>query len=475
MAVKIKQKIRARIAPSPTGYLHIGTARTALFNWLFAKKYNGTFILRIEDTDLERSDAKYEKDIVDSLKWLGLDWDEGPFVNGAYGSYRQSERLDIYEKYLKKLLEENLAYYCFCAKELLEEERKAMLASGLASKYSGRCRALAAAEIKKKLDNKESHVIRFKVPEATLSFKDLIRGQISFDTALMGDIAIAKDLRTPLYNFAVVVDDYEMEISHVIRGEDHIANTPKQILLQKALGFSRPEYGHLPLILDPDRSKISKRYSATSIKEYREAGYLPDAMVNFMALLGWHPKEEKEILGREELIQKFELERVQKAGAVFNVEKLNWINSQYIKAMSDEELAKILQTSNLKIISLVKERMKKLSDFGELAGFLLKLPDYSADLLIWKSTPANVILGNLQEASKIFSQTDDKDFNQIKLFQIFRPLAQKTGNGEIFWPLRVALSGLKTSPGPLEIAETLGKNEALDRVAVAIKKLQEFK
>src|SRR3989338_1267749 len=304
MVSKLKQSIRVRIAPSPTGFLHIGTARTALFNWLFAKKEGGLFVLRVEDTDLERSDSKYERDIIENLEWLGLVWDEGPLAapenkigelpfssqspkyKGDFGPYRQSERLDVYEKHLKKLLDENLAYYCYCSKEELEAERQSMLAQGLPPRYSGKCRA-------KPKSGENLQLIRFKVSEAKLSFTDLIRGKIAFDTSLIGDIAIAKDLKSPLYNFAVVIDDYEMKISHVIRGEDHIANTPKQILLQKALGFSLPQYAHLPLILDSDRSKMSKRYLATSIKDYRDQGYLPEALVNFMALLGWHPAPEK--------------------------------------------------------------------------------------------------------------------------------------------------------------------------------------
>ena len=282
-------KVRVRLAPSPTGYLHIGTARTALFNYLFAKKHEGQFILRVEDTDIERSEKKYEKDIMDGLRWLGLEWDEGPveaategqlLVNqykGDFGPYRQSGRTAIYEKYLKKLLDEGHAYYCYCTKEELEAERQAMLSQGLAPKYSGRCRN------GKPSDANDPQIIRFKVPDVRVSFRDMIRGEISFNAGLIGDIAIAKNLQTPLYNFVVVIDDHEMEITHVIRGEDHINNTPKQILFMEALGFSRPHYAHLPLILDPDRSKMSKRYSATAIQEYRNQGYLPEAVINFLA------------------------------------------------------------------------------------------------------------------------------------------------------------------------------------------------
>ncbi|OGY62366.1 MAG: glutamate--tRNA ligase [Candidatus Harrisonbacteria bacterium RIFCSPHIGHO2_01_FULL_44_13] len=487
MLSKLKQPIRVRIAPSPTGFLHIGTARTALFNWLFAKKYGGAFVLRIEDTDLERSDSKYETDIIESLKWLGLEWDEGPLdadqrglnadsrgkFTGEFGPYRQSERLEIYEKYIKKLLDEKLAYYCYCDKEELEAERQALLAQGFPPKYSGKCRSTSSRQVRLASKHQgKPQVIRFIVPEIKLTFKDLIRGDISFDTGLIGDIAIAKDLHTPLYNFAVVIDDFEMKISHVIRGEDHIANTPKQILIQKALGFSQPEYAHLPLILDPDRSKMSKRYSATSINEYKKEGYLSEALINFMVLLGWHPQDDKEIMSREELIEKFDLGRTQKAGAVFNVAKLEWINGQYIKSLTDEQLFERLEdfgvdTKNLperqflKIIALIKERMKTLSEFNSLADFFFKLPDYSPRLLIWKNASQEKILKNLE---MVLALVPDK--------QKITALAEKEGRGEVLWPLRVALSGKEFSPGPLEIMDALGEKETIQRIAAAIQKLK---
>lgn len=444
-----KEKIRVRIAPSPTGYLHIGTARTALFNYLFAKKNDGKFVLRIEDTDLERSDLKYEKDIIEGMKWLGLEWDEGPI--------RQSDRLDIYEKYINQLLEVGDAYYCSCSKEELEKERQALLSQGFAPKYSGKCRDLKLTS---------GQVIRFKISEIKINFTDLIRGDISFDASLIGDIVIAKNARTPLYNFAVVVDDAEMKISHVIRGEDHIANAPKQILLQKALGFDQPHYAHLPLILDPDRSKMSKRHSATSVQEYKEAGYLPEALVNFMALLGWHPTDDKEIMSLKEIIEKFQLERVQKAGAVFNIEKLDWLNAQYIKNLSEKELAKLLDlkatTTNLKIVALNKDRMKKLSDFKELSVFLFKLPEYPSELLVWKGSSQKETLENLKLLEELIQKKKEKQI---------MALAEEKGKGNILWPLRVALSGQDKSPGPLEILDALGREEAVKRIDTAIKKL----
>ncbi len=494
-----KNPVRVRIAPSPTGPLHLGTARTALFNWLFAKKHGGKFIVRIEDTDLERSDPKFEKDILEGLRWLGLDWDEGPDKEGEYGHYRQSERSDSHEKYIRQLLDRNLAYYCFCTKEQLEEERQAMLAQGQPPKYSGRCKKLSAEETSQKLEN-ESSIIRFKVSEIKIAFNDMIRGKITFDASLIGDIAIAKypppsaptgggGRRTaaPLYNFAVVIDDHEMAISHVIRGEDHIANTPKQILIQEALGFERPEYAHLPLLLSPDRSKLSKRYLETSIDDYRREGYLPEALINFLALLGWHPAPEKdpttgkvierEIFSKEGLVEVFDLKRVQKQGAAFNIEKLDWLNNHYIKSTDDKQLLKYLKTFVPKkwlssaggeeklaaILEIEKERMKKLSDFSKLAGFLIELPEYKADLLIWKNTPREKILANLQTLETMLKEKAAE--NAIMQF------AEKEGRGQVLWPLRVALSGSMASPGPFEIMKVIGREESVKRIQTAVKKL----
>lgn len=506
-----QKPVRVRIAPSPTGPLHLGTARTALFNWLFARKYGGSFIVRIEDTDLERSDYQYEKDILEGLEWLGLEWDEGPSLAtatqgkpsrayiGDYGPYRQSERLDIYEKYIKQLLDRGLAYRCFCTKEQLEAERQAMLAQGYPPKYSGRCRQLSPGEAAARLKNEPS-IIRFCVPEKKISFTDLIRGKITFDSGLIGDIAIAKNERTPLYNFAVVVDDETMNISHVIRGEDHIANTPKQILIQEALGFERPHYAHLPLILSPDRSKLSKRFIETSVNDYRKDGYLPEAMINFMALLGWHPAPEKdeatgrifeqEIFSKTELIKAFDLKRVQKQGAIFNIEKLNWLNGQYIKTADNVLLAERLRGFTptgwrkekvMAILEIEKERMKKLTDFAELAGFFFKLPDYEAQLLLWKETPREKILENLRAIEKILALPKPPAKRRLKekisenLTEAetkIMELADKAGRGEVLWPLRAALSGKSASPGPFEILKILGRKEALERIRIAIKKLE---
>ncbi len=480
MPTENKREVRVRIAPSPTGPLHFGTARTALFNWLFAKSAGGAFILRIEDTDLERSDAKYEEEIIAGLRWLGIEWDEGPV--------RQSDRLEVYEKHLKRLLDEGKAYHCYCTKEDLEEERQAMMAQGLAPKYSGRCRNRKAS------GGASPQLIRFRMPETAVSFKDMIRGKITFDAALFGDIAIAKNLRAPLYNFAAVVDDHEMRISHVIRGEDHIPNTPKQLLLQDALGFAHPEYGHLPLILSADRSKMSKRYAETSLLAYRENGYMPEAMFNFMALMGWHPApergsvrdtpaQEKEIFTRDELIKAFDIKRVQKAGAVFNQEKLDWLNAQYIRTLGDAELAEHLQPLLAarglkwdkkllaKVVAIERSRAKTLADIITNGELYFSLPDYDAKLLVWQSASFADIRERLIRLLEILQDVPEKEFTVPALTATLMPYAEEKGRGAVLWPFRVALSGRQASPGPFELAAALGKEETLRRLGLALQKL----
>ncbi len=463
-------EVRTRMAPSPTGPLHLGTVRTALFNWLFARHNNGKFILRIEDTDKERSKKEYESQIIEGLNWLGLNWDEGPL--------RQSERTEIYKKYLQKLLDEKKAYYCYCSKEELEAEKQAMAAQGLPPKYGGHCRNLETPPAGRK-----AQLIRFKMPESKVEFADLIHGKISFDAALFGDIAIAKDLETPLYNFAVVIDDFEMKISHVIRGEDHISNTPKQILIQKALGLPTPKYAHLPLILSSDRSKMSKRLTETSFLEYREKGYLPEAMINFMALLGWHPQGNEEIFTVEKLIREFDLGRVQKTGAVFNAEKLDWLNARYVKNLDAETILSRLKPRFgekgfagsddfvKKIINLEKERMKTLNDFFAASEFFFRLPDYRPDLLIWQKNSASRTKSILEETLSALGDVALEDFDKVKLPFILEDLTNKEGKGNVLWPLRAALSGAKASPDPFSIMEILGKEKTLERIKIAVGKL----
>jgi glutamyl-tRNA synthetase len=487
------KNVRTRFAPSPTGNLHIGSARTALFNYLFAKQNKGNFILRIEDTDKERSKKEFENDITDNLKWLGLEWDE---------EYRQSERTKIYEKYIKKLIAEDKAYYCFCTKEELEDMKQEQMSRGEAPKYNGKCRKLSEKQIKDNLEQGKNYIIRFKVEAKKIRFKDLIRSEVEFDTGLMGDIAIAKNEKMPLYNFSVVVDDYEMKISQVIRGEDLLPNTPKQILLQEALGFPQPEYAHLPLILGSDRSKMSKRHGATSIKEYSDQGYLAEAVINFLAFLGWNPGDEKEIFSLTSLIKDFSLEKIQKHGAVFNIKRLDYLNGFYIRRMPLEELTELcipfLIKAGLitpifkedrypatfggsfisskfvlenreeidfeyikKVVFISQERLKILSEIEELTDFFFKGElDYKKDLLKWKNMTDEDIVSSIDKSINILS-----DIKKWTRDNIEKELLKNTEDrGELLWPLRVALSGKKASPPPFEIAEILGREKTLQRL-----------
>lgn len=481
--------VRVRMAPSPTGPLHIGGARTALFNWLFARKHGGTFVLRIEDTDKERSEEKYEKEILEGFAWLGLDWDEGPLPDGGrlmteekggYGPYRQSARTTIYKKYLQTLLDKGEAYYCYCTKEELEAQREAMASQGLVPKYNGHCRNLKAPP-----EGRTPEVIRFKVPETRVEFKDLVRGKVSFDAGLFGDIVIAKDTETPLYNFAVVVDDALMEISHVIRGEEHLSNTPKQILMQRALGFKEPIYAHIPLILNPDRSKMSKRFSDTALAQYREKGYLPGALVNFLAFMGWHPKDDREVLSIKDLIKEFDLSRVQQAGAVFNQEKLDWLNREYMKILPLREIVKLAKpffkeagldvTEQFleKIVSIEKGRAKTARDFVELGKFFTALPAYETELLVWKGSSAGDTKTALEDTLRALRNIPPENFHNDTIAGAVAGVVEEySGNrGAVLWPLRVSLSGQQSSPDPLEIMEVLGKEESVRRIELAIKKL----
>jgi glutamyl-tRNA synthetase len=516
-------EVRVRIAPSPTGFLHIGTARAALYNFLFAKKHKGVFVLRIEDTDLERSKKEYENDIIDSLKWLGIEWDEGPIAIsseyiGDHGPYRQSERSDSYKKYLEKLLKEDKAYYCFCSEDELEAQRQYQMSIGEAPHYNGKCANLKKEEVKKLLDQGKKSVIRFRIPSKKISFEDIVREKMEFDSSLFGDIVIAKDLTSPLYNFAVVIDDFEMKISYVIRGEDHLSNTPKQILFQEALGFPQPKYAHIPLILGADRSKLSKRYGATSIKQYREDGYLPETLVNFMAFLGWNPGTEREIYSLNSLIKEFELQKVQKGGAIFKVKRLDFLNAFYIRQKSVDKLTelslpfliedgliiqefktkqyppaygakevvqsyKIAETKEeisfefLKnIISIYQERLVRVSEISGLTDFFFKdKMENDKELLKWKDMNDKEIKKSLEKTEKLLSKIKNDDWNKENLETILIPEAENFGKeikaigdrGYLLWPFRIALSGKKASAGPFDIAVILGKEKTLKRTKEA--------
>lgn len=475
--LKLKKpgEIRTRIAPSPTGFMHIGLARTALFNYLFAKKHEGVLVLRIEDTDRERSSLGSEKDIMESLQWLGINWDEGP--------YRQSQRLEIYKKYLENLLAEDKAYYCFCPEEELEAQKQYQMSQGLAPRYSGKCANLSREKVKQCLAEKKPCVIRFRVQDKKISFNDLIRDKLEFDTGLIGDIVVAKDINTPLYNFAVAVDDFEMKISHVIRGEEHISNTPKQILIQQALGFPQPVYAHLPLILGQDKTKLSKRHGAVSVLQFKKQGYLPEALVNFMAFLGWNPGGEREIYAMNSLIKEFSLDKVQKSGAVFNVKKLDFLNGFYIRQRSPEKIAGLclpyLAEAGLeadlnllqKVVSIYQERLKKISEIVELADFFFKQEIiYDKKLLGWNNMTNREIKKSLDKLDKILHKIKIEEWKKENLENI---LLAETGEdrGRLLWPLRAALTGKKASAGPFEIAEILGKEKTLQRIKEARKKL----
>ncbi|MFA6753923.1 MAG: glutamate--tRNA ligase [Candidatus Paceibacterota bacterium] len=500
--------MKTRFAPSPTGFLHIGTVRTALFNYLFAKKNKGSFLLRIEDTDKERSKTEFENNILEALKWLNIDFDEGP--------YRQSERGEIYEKYLKKLLDEKKAYYCFCSKEELEAKKQNYAVNGLPVKYDGKCSSLSREEAEKKLKRGEMSVIRMKMPEEKIEVKDLIRGKIIFDTKLIGDIVIAKNLKSPLYNFSVVIDDYEMKITHVLRGEDILSNTPKQIVLCNHLGINPPKYGHMPMILGTDKSKLSKRHGATAVLDYKKEGYLKEALINFLAFLGWSPKDKREFFEIEELIEEFSLERMNKSGAVFNLKKLDYINGHYIRKKSIDEITEFcipylvekeyitpifkdreiipnltgiagkeismsfiikktkeeISFEYLKnVVSLYKERMKKLSEIADFTDYVFKKDlSFNKELLQWKGSKKEEMSFVLTELFKILNSLKNWDSKTIE--EEIMPFAEryKTGDrGYVLWPLRVALTGKKSSAGPFDVASVLGKEKTLRRINAAIK------
>ncbi len=341
-ADSMTNKVRVRFAPSPTGYVHVGNARTALFNWLFARHHGGAMILRIEDTDVERSEARYETQLIEDLRWLGLDWDEGPDAGGPFGPYRQSERKATYAAHAQQLIERGSAYYCFCTPEQLEAERQQALASGQQPMYSGRCRGIAPEEAARHREQGEAAAIRLKIETGVYRWRDLVHGDTGFSSDVMGDFILVRSDGHPAYNFAVVIDDHLMEISHVIRGDDHISNTPRQLAVYRGLGWEPPEFAHLSTILGPDRTRLSKRHGATSLENFRQMGILPEALANYLALLGWSAADGKtEIFAPNELIAHFSLDHITKSPAVFDQEKLHWLNRHYMKQLPAEELARL--------------------------------------------------------------------------------------------------------------------------------------
>ena len=487
---KQMKQIKVRFAPSPTGHLHIGGARTALFNYLYAKHNNGKFLVRIEDTDLARSSYESEQVIINDLRWLGINWDEGIDVGGENGPYRSTERRDVYNKYINQLLESGKAYRCFCSQEEIEAERKMLEEKGELSRYLGKCSHLSEEEIQKNIAEGKKFTIRFKVPlNETITVNDKVRGNVEFDSNGVGDFIIVKSDGIPVYNFAVVIDDHLMEITQVIRAEEHLSNTPRQILIYDALGFEKPEFAHVSLILGPDHTKMSKRHGSTWVEQYRDQGYLPEAIVNFLALLGWSPETEEEIFNMDQLISQFSLDRVSKNPAVFDINKLNWMNSQYIKTAPVECLIE-LAIPHLKNAGYINgDITKEVHDLiGKMVmsvrngiSYMAEVPEklkifYGDDV-----TPENeetmevmrgehvpglleVFINKVQEAEII-----DEEYGKSVLKAIQKETGIKGKN--LFMPIRIALTGQMHGPELYDIIAILGKDNMTKRVKSFLQKL----
>lgn len=487
--------VRVRFAPSPTGYLHIGGARTAIYNWLLARATGGQFILRIEDTDRARFVPDALQDIMASLRWLGIEWDEGPEAGGPYGPYFQSERLDLYHKYAEQLVAEGKAYYCFCTTERLSALRAAQEAAKQPPGYDRHCRTLTPDEVAKLKAEGHVPVIRFKIPlDGTTTVVDELRGELTFENRTLDDLVLLKSDGFPTYHLANIIDDHHMGITHVMRGDEWIASTPRHILLYQAFGWQPPKFAHLPVFLAPSGGgKLSKRHGATSVREYREKGYLPEALFNFLLLLGWHPSDEQELFTPEEAARAFTLDRISKSPVAFSTDKLDWFNGIYIRKMDVRELAQrclpVLQRDGLlpdpcpperleylvRVMPLVQERLRGLNEISELVDFFLRedIPAPGLDLLVQKgSTPeqADELLtrsAQLIEAAPGLSHDD--------LDAPLRRLAEEKGlkAGQVFMPIRVAISGRTATPGLFETMEAIGKDRVLRRIRKAIEVLKQ--
>jgi len=473
---------RVRFAPSPTGWLHVGGARTALFNWLYAKKHDGKLILRIEDTDQARSNEKYTESIREDLKWLGIGWDE---------FYKQSDRLEIYERYARRLVHEEKAYHCFCTEEELEERRQKALDEGRTPTYDGRCRDLSEEEKKRYREEGRDSVIRFKLPEQQpkVVVPDRIKGDVEFESLTTGDFVILKSDGTPSYNFACVLDDHLMEISFVMRAEDHLTNTAKQLLLYEALDFDHPEFGHLSMLLGPDKSKLSKRSGATSVKEFRENGYLPEALVNHLAQLGWSSKDNQEIFTEEELIEKFSLENIIDSPQVFDREKLDWFNNQYVKRAELDRLVDLSvpflkqggyleqepegeeRETLKKVLELIRPSLENLTDLRDnedLTIFYgsLELDSESREVLEWENS-AEVLDGLREKFSTRDSISPDEVSSVVKEVKEELEVEYK----EVYKPLRAAVTGKISGPEIKEVLSILGPDVTCDRLNSALEGL----
>ncbi len=471
-------EVRVRIAPSPSGFLHVGTARTSIYNWLFARHHKGTFILRIEDTDLERSDPELVEVILEGLRWLGLNWDEQP--------YYQSKRFEVYPSYAEKLLRQGKAYHCYCPPELLKQKREEAIREKRSVKYDRHCLRLSEEEEKRLEAEAVPKAIRIRIPPGETKFKDIVYGDLSYDNADLDDFIIMRSDGRPTYNFACVVDDYEMKISHVIRGNDHIPNTYKQLLLYEALGISPPQFAHLPLSLGIDRSKISTRDGAVAITDYRQMGFLPEAMVNFLALLGWSPGDDRELMSTSELIEAFSLERVSQSNPVFDIEKLKWMNGEYIRSKDDNELVPLVApflieaglTTKLaveirweylkKVAGLLKGRCRLLTDFAELGRyFFTDKFDYDPEGVKkhFSSPECDRRLASLAER---FSGLQKFDLQAIEIS--LRGLAEELGisAAKLIHPTRLATTGMTKGPSLFELLEVLGREEVVKRLKRAV-------
>lgn len=483
----MEKKLKVRFAPSPTGPFHIGGARSALFNWLVARHADGTFLVRIEDTDLKRSTKESEENIKDSLKWLGMNWDEGIDVGGPHGPYRQTERLDLYKKEVQRLLDEGKAYYCYCSAEELEKSRKAQLDAGKTPIYDEHCRHLTEEEKAKYEAEGRKPVVRLKVrKDGVFAFDDMVRGHVEFQAAGVGDFIIMKSDGIPVYNFAVVIDDAFMEVTHVIRAEEHLSNTPRQLAIYEALGYKPPKFGHISLILGEDHKKMSKRHGATSVTEYRNMGYLPEAVVNYLALLGWTPKGEQEIFTEEELIKQFSMKRVSSNDAVFDINKLNWINFQYMKKLDADQLYDLIVPFLVKagyVDSAVSEEkkdwLKKVIWFmkdhiyfagqaaDELKFFFEDMPKITDEdvLAIMKEETSGKLLKAFIEDLKAL-----ETFDQAEIKKCFNACMKAQGikGKAAYEPTRIALTGVTQGPGMFEMMELFGREKTMDRLEAAL-------
>ena len=476
---------RVRFAPSPTGYLHVGGARTALFNWLFARRSGGIFVLRIEDTDLERSSEEMVGGILDGLRWLGLDWDEGPATGGEFGPYFQSQRLDRHRALAERLVASGHAYYCYCSNETLNAKRAAAEQAGSAWRYDRTCAALTGEQIAAHERAGTPHVVRFRVPEGSTRFDDLVHGPIAFDGANIEDFVLLRSDGQPTYQLSVVSDDIEMKITHVVRGDDHISNTPKQILLYRAAGAGVPAFAHVPLILGADKKRLSKRHGATSVTEYARQGYLPEAMFNFLSLLGWSPGNDEEIFSREGLVRVFSLDGISGGNAVFNVEKLDWFNQQHIMRLAPDELAvrvkPALETAGLwrddflgarhawffAVLELLRPRARRLDDFAtQGALFFSDAIEYDG-AAVDKHLRAPGMAAQLKELDAALATLDT--FDPASAEAAVRGLAERAGvkAGVLIHAVRVALTGKTVSPGLFDVIALLGRERTHARLAAA--------